>query len=72
MADAVVADNTDPVIAIHIRCNNPRGKAVRRIYKVLLEVEKGMSLAFNAINLRVRVGSVKVRRTNSEQTKEKG
>ena len=68
----VVAKNTDLVTTIHVRCSSPRGKAVRRIYKVLLEVEKGMSLAFNAMNLRVRVGNAKVRRMNSEQTKEKG
>ena len=72
MSGAVVANNTDPVTAIHIRCSNPRAKAVRRICKVLLEVEKGVSLAFNATNLRVRVDSAQVRRMNSEQTKEKG
>ena len=69
MTGAVVADNTDLVTTIHVRC--PRGKAVRRIYKVLLEVEKGVLLSFNATNLRVGVGSAEVRRMNSEQTKEK-
>ena len=71
MTGVVVADNTDPVTAIHVRC--PRGKAIRRICKVLLEVKKGVLLAFNATNLRVRVGSAEVRRMmNSEQRKEKG
>ena len=70
MTGAVVADNTDPVTAIHV--SSPRSKAVRRICKVLLEVEKGVSLAFNATNLRVVVGSAEVRRMmNSDQTKEK-
>ena len=72
MTGAVVADNTDPVTAIHVRCSSPRGKAVRRICKVLLEVKKGVLLAFNATNLRVRVGSAEVRRMNREQTEEKG
>ena len=70
----VVAENTDPMTTIHVRCrSSPRGKVVRRICKVLLEVEKGVSLAFNATNLRVGVGSAEVRRRmNSDQTKEKG
>ena len=70
MTGAVVVDNTDPVTTIHVRC--PRDKAVRRICKVLLEVEKSVLLSFNATNLRVGVGSAEVRRMNSEQTKEKG
>ena len=61
MTGAVVADNAEPVTAIHIS-SSPRGKAVRRIDKMLLEVEKGMSLAFDATNLRV----------GSEQPKENG
>ena len=72
MSGAVVTDNTDPVTAIHVRCSSLRGKAVRRICKVLLEVQKGVSLTFNATNLKVRVGNAQVRRMNSEQTKEKG
>ena len=70
MTGNIVAENTDLVTTIHVRC--PRGKAVKRIRKVLLEVEKGVSLAFNATNLRVGVGCAEVWRINSEQTKEKG
>ena len=67
---AIVADNTDPVPTILVRCSSsPRGKPVLRICKVLLEVEKGVSLAFNATNLRVRSAEI---RMNNEQTKEKG
>ena len=63
MTDDVVAENTDPVTAIHISSSpRPRGKAVRRIDKMLLEVEKGVSLAFDETNLRV----------GSEQPKENG
>ena len=43
MTGAVVADNTDPVTTILVRCSSsPRGKPVLRICKVLLEVEKGV------------------------------
>ena len=67
---AIVADNTDPVPTILVRCSSsPKGKPVLRICKVLLEVEKGVSLAFNATNLRVRSAEI---RMNNEQTKEKG
>ena len=61
MTGAVVADNAKLVTAIHIS-SSPRGKPVRRIDKMLLEVEKGMLLALDATNLRVR----------SEQPKENG
>ena len=61
MTGNVVVDNTDLVTAIHIS-SSLRGKPVRRIDKMLLEVEKGMSLAFDATNLRV----------GSEQPKENG
>ena len=70
VTDNVVAENTDLVTTIHVRC--PRGKVVRRIQKVLLEDEKCMSLAFNAMNLKVVVGRAEVRRMNSERRKEKG
>ena len=70
VTDNVMAENTDLVTTIHVRC--PRGKVVRRIQKVLLEDEKSMLLAFNAMNLKVGVGRVEVRRMNSEQRKEKG
>ena len=63
MTGNVVADKTDPVTAIHISSSPiPRGKAVRRIDKMLLEVEKGVSLAFDETNLRV----------GNEQSKENG
>ena len=61
MTSVVVADNAKPVIAIHISSSS-RGKPVRRIDKMLLEVEKGVSLALDATNLRV----------GSEQPKENG
>ena len=70
VTDNVMAENTDLVTTIHVRC--PRGKVVRRIQKVLLEDEKSMLLAFNAMNLKVVVGRAEVRRMNSEQRKEKG
>ena len=63
MTGNVVADKTDPVTAIHISSSPiPRGKAVRRIDKMLLEVEKGVSLAFDETNLSV----------GNEQPKENG
>ena len=63
MTDNVVADKTDPVTTIDISSSPiPRGKAVRRIDKMLLEVEKGVSLAFDETNLRV----------GNEQSKENG
>ena len=63
MTGNVVADKTDPVTAIHISSSPiPRCKAVRRIDKMLLEVEKGVSLAFDETNLRV----------GNEQSKENG
>ena len=63
MTGNVVADKTDPVTAIHISSSpRPTGKAVRRIDKMLLEVEKAVSLAFDETNLSV----------GNEQSKENG
>ena len=70
VTDNVMAENTDLVTTIHVKC--PRGQVVRRIQKVLLEDEKSMLLAFNAMNLKVGVGRAEVKRMNSEQRKEKG
>ena len=61
MTGVFVADNTEPMTTIHISSSS-RGKPVRRIDKMLLEVEKGVSLALDATNLRV----------GSEQPKENG
>ena len=46
----VVADNTLPLTTIPM--GSPRGEPVRRINKMLLEVEKSLSLGIDATKLR--------------------
>ena len=51
MTSNVVADNSLPLTTILI--TSPRGEEVQWIIKVLLELEKGLLLAFNAMDLRL-------------------
>ena len=67
VSSEVVADNTNPLTAIPI--NSPRGESIKWINKVLLEGEKGASLAIDATRLRVRV-RVRVRERESSAENE--
>ena len=51
MTSNVVADNSLPLTTILI--TSPRGEEVQWIIKMLFELEKGLLLTFNAMDLRL-------------------
>ena len=69
MTSNVVADNSHPLTTILI--TSPRGKAVQWIIKMLLELEKGLLLAFDAMDLKLSAAEeVGMNTCNNEQAKE--